>query len=362
MPIALFRLPRLLRSRHLLQSPARPSLPGPGRSWRSDHHGALWIHAAAREPVNHCPASLGPWYSATAPLPLARLLGQDPEEIAAVEEQYRRLYSLDGVGDVQFPPAYPTSCLLGCVDVAACLSQEELGGLPLSDSQRLESDSAFVFLCQSPRRLVRGRGVARGQAGWGCESCHSRGMYCQAAPRDPPPPPTRRALLRTDTSTSRSCHWRCLGSTSSGEYHEKKQRPLRSDSALRLSLPASIPRPIFVRCSGRERRGTVCLEKRRGASWGGGLGGTTDEYIMFARAPAPFFETAVCAREVEKAEYKFKGNYYRKQNRVFHSPPYRCQSRECVPRQRQNYQQHQHPPSSVCWPLNSRIILRVYSF
>mmetsp|Transcript_9259 Transcript_9259/g.26276 ORF Transcript_9259/g.26276 Transcript_9259/m.26276 type:complete len:94 (-) Transcript_9259:234-515(-) len=46
------------------------------------------------------------------------------------------------------------SCLLGCVDVVACLSQAELQQLPLSDSQRIESESSHVFLCQNPRKLV----------------------------------------------------------------------------------------------------------------------------------------------------------------------------------------------------------------
>lgn len=109
-----------------------------GRSWgagatgsQSFSHGMLWIHAAAKEP--------------------------SAEEIAAVEDQYRVLYRLDGIPDDQltFPTAYPTSALLGCVDVAAILPLEEMQGIPgLSESQRFESESEYVFLCQNPMRLL----------------------------------------------------------------------------------------------------------------------------------------------------------------------------------------------------------------
>lgn len=105
-----------------------------GRSWSAgDFHGELFIHAAAKPP--------------------------DPEDVAMVEEQYRVLYALDGVEEVSFPKAYPTSCLLGCVDVVCCLSAAEFSRVPnLSASQRAESEADHVFLCQNPRHLILPRG------------------------------------------------------------------------------------------------------------------------------------------------------------------------------------------------------------
>lgn len=105
-----------------------------GRSWiENDFHGCLWIHAAAHEP--------------------------DQEDIVMIEEQYRSLYSLDKLliydgfeqGDgyipssslreeeegILFPKSYPTSCLLGAVDVVSCLSQPNLQRLKLSPSLRM---------------------------------------------------------------------------------------------------------------------------------------------------------------------------------------------------------------------------------
>jgi hypothetical protein len=67
-----------------------------GRSWGTSHRGRLWIHAAAHEPT--------------------------PAEIAAVEQEYKTLYRTDGI---PFPREYPTSSLLGCVDVVDNLSRSD---------------------------------------------------------------------------------------------------------------------------------------------------------------------------------------------------------------------------------------------
>jgi hypothetical protein len=125
-----------------------------GRSWSTDFHGCLFIHAAAETP--------------------------DPEEIEALEDQYRLIYAQEGINEdngLKFPETYPTRCLLGCVDVVACVSSQDLLRLNLTASQRMvapkieivgsslylhrsiillekESDAGFVFLCQNPRRLV----------------------------------------------------------------------------------------------------------------------------------------------------------------------------------------------------------------
>ena len=57
-----------------------------------------------------------------------------------VEAQYKQLLAVDGpaaAADPVFPAAYPTRCLLGCVDVAAVLSSEELQRLNLTKSLRM---------------------------------------------------------------------------------------------------------------------------------------------------------------------------------------------------------------------------------
>jgi hypothetical protein len=66
-----------------------------GRSWYTTHRGRLWIAAAAKVPSQ--------------------------PEIEQAEHFFRSLYG----SDVMFPSDYPTSCLLGYVDVTDCLSQEE---------------------------------------------------------------------------------------------------------------------------------------------------------------------------------------------------------------------------------------------
>ncbi|XP_013193492.1 activating signal cointegrator 1 [Amyelois transitella] len=91
-----------------------------GRTWYTSHRGRLWIAATAKPP--------------------------DHDVIAALENQYRLLYPEK---QLNFPTFYPTGCLLGCVSVDDCLSQEEYqkkypGG---------ESDSPYVFICSNPISL-----------------------------------------------------------------------------------------------------------------------------------------------------------------------------------------------------------------
>ena len=49
-----------------------------------------------------------------------------------------------------FPQFYPTSCLLGCVDVVDVLPQEEYR-LQFPDG---ESESPYVFICENPQEMV----------------------------------------------------------------------------------------------------------------------------------------------------------------------------------------------------------------
>ncbi|XP_043933424.1 activating signal cointegrator 1 [Protopterus annectens] len=93
-----------------------------GRTWYTSHRGRLWIAAAAKKP--------------------------SPQEISEVETMYKMLL---GRG-VNFPQDYPTGCLLGCVDLIDCLSQEQYKEQYPEDCQ--ESGSPFVFICTNPQELI----------------------------------------------------------------------------------------------------------------------------------------------------------------------------------------------------------------
>ena len=67
-----------------------------GRTWYSQHRGRLWIHAGSKVPSE--------------------------QEITELENFYRM--HLDQQ-ELQFPAHYPTSCLLGSVDMTDCMAQEE---------------------------------------------------------------------------------------------------------------------------------------------------------------------------------------------------------------------------------------------
>nr|XP_043629036.1 activating signal cointegrator 1 [Erigeron canadensis] len=100
-----------------------------GRSWPSPITGRLWIHAAGKVP--------------------------DPETIKAMEDFYKQIYALDGVTDLKFPEHYPVSKLLGCVEVVGCVKGEELASWEdVPQGVRLESLTAFCWLCEQPQKLV----------------------------------------------------------------------------------------------------------------------------------------------------------------------------------------------------------------
>ncbi|KAL3698710.1 hypothetical protein R1sor_012786 [Riccia sorocarpa] len=100
-----------------------------GRSWPCPIRGKLWIHAASKVP--------------------------EPETIKAMETFYRELYGLDGVTEIKFPEFYPTSVLLGCVEVVECLKLEELNSWEeVSVGVRLEGQTDYCWLCERPQKLV----------------------------------------------------------------------------------------------------------------------------------------------------------------------------------------------------------------
>ncbi|XP_041662440.1 activating signal cointegrator 1 [Cheilinus undulatus] len=93
-----------------------------GRTWYTSHRGRLWIAAAAKKPT--------------------------PQEIAEVESMYRHIYPREP----RFPKDYPTGCLLGCVNITDCLSQEQFSE-QFPDTCE-ESASPFVFICTNPQELL----------------------------------------------------------------------------------------------------------------------------------------------------------------------------------------------------------------
>ena len=92
-----------------------------GRVWYTPHRGRLWIAATTRTPTE--------------------------QDIVGVEGMYRALY---GHQNVSFPKHYPTSCLLGCVDVVDCLAQEDYK----EEFPEGESESPYVFVCENPQQLT----------------------------------------------------------------------------------------------------------------------------------------------------------------------------------------------------------------
>ena len=106
-----------------------------GRGWATGFKGRLWIAAGSR--------------------------AVDPEEVAAVEAEYRAVYG--PTAKIPFPKDYPTSALLGCVDMQACWSQEEFASWrsaqPAPESVE-DSASAFVFVCTNPRILPVAQGIS----------------------------------------------------------------------------------------------------------------------------------------------------------------------------------------------------------
>lgn len=93
-----------------------------GRTWYTSHRGRLWIAAAAKKPT--------------------------AQEIAEVEAMYYHIYRKE----TRFPKDYPTGCLLGCVNVTDCLSQEQFKE-QFPDTCE-ESTSPFVFICTNPQELL----------------------------------------------------------------------------------------------------------------------------------------------------------------------------------------------------------------
>lgn len=104
-----------------------------GRAWKHAHRGRLWIHAAAKPP--------------------------ETEQVDMLEGTYRSLYESQGVAIPRMPSesgGYPTSALLGCIDVEACFPQDEYRAVLASNPSMPaeDNDAEFIFWCLRPRRLI----------------------------------------------------------------------------------------------------------------------------------------------------------------------------------------------------------------
>lgn len=92
-----------------------------GRAWFTTYRGRLWIHAASRQPSQ--------------------------EDISEVVGIYRKI--VKETEAVKFPDEYPTSCLLGCVNLVDCLPQD----IYREQYPFGECFSPFVFICEEPQEL-----------------------------------------------------------------------------------------------------------------------------------------------------------------------------------------------------------------
>lgn len=106
-----------------------------GRSWFSEHRGRLWIHAGSK-PV-------------------------ESNLVEEIEQEYAHLKD-----SIPFPESYPTSALLGYIDVIGCPSNEELKTMKEHYKNMVEKDdeieywihedneSAYAFVCVNPKKLL----------------------------------------------------------------------------------------------------------------------------------------------------------------------------------------------------------------
>lgn len=94
-----------------------------GRDWNSDYKGKLWIHATSKKP--------------------------DKELIESIESECKRLYNTN---HPCFPKIYPTSCILGCVDMVDCINKSEMD-IQIPKCFQETNTSQFLFVCKNPMIL-----------------------------------------------------------------------------------------------------------------------------------------------------------------------------------------------------------------
>jgi hypothetical protein len=106
-----------------------------GRMWNSGYRGPLWIHAGSKEPTK--------------------------EEIKEVEDFYREMFKKERNRNPEkykdkpqpvFPKRYPTSCLLGIVDVQDVWAKKDYSQKN-PNYLKMESSNDFVFVLRNPKYL-----------------------------------------------------------------------------------------------------------------------------------------------------------------------------------------------------------------
>lgn len=101
-----------------------------GRGWPTEHTGRLWIHSTSKQATS--------------------------QEIEEMETFYGHIHEQEGTNITpNVPQNYPTSVLIGCVDVVACYSADDMESWhTLPETLKQEIGSPYCFLCENPKRLV----------------------------------------------------------------------------------------------------------------------------------------------------------------------------------------------------------------
>lgn len=160
-----------------------------GREWNTGFRGTLWIHAGGHPPAPHDVAQVQAQYAAVYAhaIPPELPAGKEgapegdgeAESVSAAADassssslSSSSLATREGLLDaavrrvtLPVPAVYPTSCLIGTVDIVDVVPREKYrameGSVP--PSVLVESGSGFVFLCERPHVLsvpvsMRGKG------------------------------------------------------------------------------------------------------------------------------------------------------------------------------------------------------------
>jgi hypothetical protein len=101
-----------------------------GRPWGTSHRGRMWIHASGNATENL------------------------EENINNTVEYYKKnVYS--NFDNILYPKHYPTSVIVGCVDVVDVITKEQFQKYTENDrGMRSESSSESCFICTNPQRLL----------------------------------------------------------------------------------------------------------------------------------------------------------------------------------------------------------------
>lgn len=97
-----------------------------GRSWYTTHRGRLWIAAAAEVPTADKISSVEKVY---------KTIYQGRQPFTDILEDSTCFCPFKGKQGLKFPSDYPTSCLLGSVDVVDCLARDDYVAKVLLSSQ-----------------------------------------------------------------------------------------------------------------------------------------------------------------------------------------------------------------------------------